>query len=92
MLDWPTWHVDLLLSAGGIVASWFAGKDTPGFLALQVGFGMLVLAAIVCLFASLPVLVGNWRSRSPRRASRRPGLRLPNCEPGFGRDAAGIRP
>jgi hypothetical protein len=63
MLDWPTWPTDLLLSAGGIVASWFLGINTPGFLALQVGFGMFVLAVIVCLFASLPILVGNWRSR-----------------------------
>jgi hypothetical protein len=68
MLDWPTWHVDLLLSAGGIVASWFVGKYTPGFLALQVGFAMFMLAVIVCLFATLPILVGNWRSR-PNRTS-----------------------
>jgi hypothetical protein len=56
------------MSAGGIVASWFANKNTPGFLALQTGFSMLVLAAIVILFASLPVLIGNWRSR-PNRTS-----------------------
>ena len=51
-----------------IVASWFADKNTPSFLALQIGFAMLVLAAIVSLFAFLPILVGNWRSR-PNRTS-----------------------
>jgi hypothetical protein len=50
----------------------FAGKNTPSFLALQIGFAMLVLAAIVSLFAFLPVLVGNWRSRPNR-------IELPNA-------------
>ena len=68
MVDWLTWPAELLLSAGGIIADWFAGKNTPSFLALQIGFAMLVLAAIVSLFAFLPVLVGNWRSR-PNRTS-----------------------
>jgi hypothetical protein len=68
MVDWLTWPAELLLSAGGIVASWFADKNTPSFLALQIGFAMLVLAAIVTLFAFLPVLVGNWRS-PPNRTS-----------------------
>jgi hypothetical protein len=68
MLNWSTWPVDLLLSAGGTVVSWFIVKNTPGFLALQVGFAMFALAVIVCLFATLPILVGNWRSR-PNRTS-----------------------
>jgi hypothetical protein len=70
MVDWLTWPADLLLSAGGIVAGWFADKEknTPSFLALQIGFTMLMLAAIVGLLASLPILVGNWRSR-PNRTS-----------------------
>jgi hypothetical protein len=63
MVDWLTWPAELLLSAGGIVASWFADKNTPSFLSLQIGFTMLALAAIVSLFAFLPILVGNWRSR-----------------------------
>jgi hypothetical protein len=62
MVDWLTWPVQLLLSAGGIIASWFANKDTPTFLSLQVGFAFLVLAAIAILFAFLATLVGNWRS------------------------------
>ena len=68
MVDWLTWPAELLLSAGGIVASWFAGKNTPTFLALQIGFAMLALAAILTLFAFLLILVGNWRSR-PNRTS-----------------------
>ena len=68
MVDWLTWPAELLLSAGGIIASWFADKNTPSLLSLQVGFAMLVLTAIVTLFAFLPVLVGNWRS-PPNRTS-----------------------
>jgi len=68
MVDWLTWPAELLMSAGGIVASWFANKNAPSFLALQTGFSMLVLAAIVVLFAFVPVLIGNWRSR-PNRTS-----------------------
>jgi hypothetical protein len=68
MVDWLTWPAELLLSAGAVVASWFVDKNTPSFLSLQVGFAMLVLAAIVCLFAFLPVLVGNWWS-PPNRTS-----------------------
>jgi len=63
MVDWRTWPVDLLLSAGGIVASWFASKDTPSFVALQMGFALVVLAAVVSLFAYLPALIGYLRSR-----------------------------
>jgi hypothetical protein len=32
MADWILWPADALLSAGAYVASWFASKDTPGFL------------------------------------------------------------
>jgi hypothetical protein len=64
MVDWLTWPADLLLSAGGIIAGWFASKGTPRYTALQMGFAVLVLAAIVSLFAYLPSLIGYWRSRS----------------------------
>ena len=66
MVDWLNWAADLLQSAGAIVAGWFADKNTPSFLVLQTGFTMFVLAAIVILFACLPVLVGNWWSRTDR--------------------------
>jgi hypothetical protein len=36
MVDWLTWPADLLLSAGGILAGWFASKDTPSYTALQM--------------------------------------------------------
>jgi hypothetical protein len=64
MVDWLTWPAELVLSAGGIVASWFVGKDSLSFVALQMGFALVVLAAIVSLFAYLPMLVGYWRSLS----------------------------
>jgi hypothetical protein len=64
MADWITWPAQLVLSAGGIVASWFVSKDSLSFVALQMGFALLVLAAVVSLFAFLPTLVGYWRSRS----------------------------
>jgi len=64
MVDWLTWPAELLLSAGGIIASWFVSKDAPSFPAIQMGFGLLVLAAVVSLFAFLPTLVRYWRSRS----------------------------
>ena len=65
MVDWLTWPAELVLGAGGIVASWFVSKDSLSFVALQMGFALLVLAAaVVSLFAYLPALVGYWRSRS----------------------------
>ena len=64
MIDWLTWPAELVLSAGGIVASWFVGRDSLSFVALQMGFALVVLAAIVSLFAYLPAFVGYWRSRS----------------------------
>ena len=51
MVDWLTWPAELVLSAGGIVASWFVSKDSISFVALQMGFALVVLAAIVSLFA-----------------------------------------
>src|SRR6516165_8167980 len=64
MVDWLTWPAELVLGAGGIVASWFVSKDSLSFVALQMGFALVVLAAIVSLFAYLPALVRYWRSRS----------------------------
>ena len=64
MVDWLTWPAELLLNAGGIVASWFVSKDSISFVALQMGFALLVLAGVVSLFAYFPALVGYWRSRS----------------------------
>ena len=61
MVDWLTWPAELVLSAGGTVASWFVSRDSLSFVALQMGFALLVLAAVVSLFAYLPALVGYWR-------------------------------
>jgi hypothetical protein len=68
MTDWITWPAQLVLSAGGVVASWFVSRDSLGFVDLQMGFALLVLAAIVCVFAFWPTLVSNRRSR-PNRTS-----------------------
>ena len=38
MIDWLTWLAELVLSAGGIVASWFVSRDSMSFIALQMGF------------------------------------------------------
>ena len=35
MVDWLTWPAQLILSVGGIVASWFVTKDSLSFVALQ---------------------------------------------------------
>ena len=64
MVDWLTWPAELVLGAGGIVASWFVSKDSLSFVALQMGFALVVLAAVVSLFAYLPALFGYLRSRS----------------------------
>ena len=56
IVDWLTWPAELLLSAGGIIASWFVGKDAPSFPAIQMGFGLLVLAGCsvaFCIFANV---------------------------------------
>ena len=44
MVDWLTWPAELILNAGGIVARWFVGKDSLSFVALQMGFALVVLA------------------------------------------------
>ena len=62
MVDWLTWPAELVLSAAGIVATWFVSRDSMSFIALQMGFALIVLAGIVSLFAYLPV-DRNLRSR-----------------------------
>ncbi|MGB6754370.1 MAG: hypothetical protein WBE71_17850 [Xanthobacteraceae bacterium] len=63
MLDWLTWPADLLLNAGGVVAGWFVSKDTTSFTVIQMGFGTLVLAAVVSAIVFWQSLVEFWRSR-----------------------------
>ena len=36
MLDWLTWHADLLLNAAAVVASWFVSKDATSFVVIQM--------------------------------------------------------
>jgi hypothetical protein len=63
MLDWLSWPADLLLNAGGVVASWFVSKDAPSFVVVQMMVATLVLAAIVSVFVYWQLLVEFWQSR-----------------------------
>ena len=67
MLDWLTWPADLLLNAGGLVASWFDSKEMSSFVIIQMMVATLVLAAIVSAIAYWQSLVEYWQSlRKPR--------------------------
>jgi hypothetical protein len=63
MLDWLSWPAELLLNAGGVVASWFVSKDAPSFVVLQMMVATLVLAAVVSAFVYWQSLVEFWQSR-----------------------------
>ena len=56
MFDWVTWPADILLSAGGVVASWLIDKDAPNFDTVQMMSAILVLAGAVALIAYLQTL------------------------------------
>jgi hypothetical protein len=62
MLDWLTWPADLLLSAGGAVASLFVSPDEPSFLLIQMMVATLVLAAIASMIVWSQSLVDYLRS------------------------------
>jgi hypothetical protein len=63
LVDWLTWPADELLRIGGVVGSWFFGKDDTGFTLVQMGFATLVLAAFVALVVFWQALVEYCRSR-----------------------------
>ena len=63
MLDWLSWPADLLLNAGGVVASWFVSKDAPSFVVIQMMIATLVLAAVVSACVYWQSLVEYWQSR-----------------------------
>jgi hypothetical protein len=67
ILDWLTWPADLLLRAGGFVASWFFSKDATSFTVVQMMFATLVLAAfvslIVCWQSLLEYCWSLWKNR-----------------------------
>ena len=73
MLDWLTWPADLLLSAGGYVASWFFSKEATSFVVVQMMFATLVLAAIMSLIVYWQTLFDYLRSRGKASAgTKRP--------------------
>ena len=49
------WFADLLLGAGGAVASWIMSTDATGFPVLQMMIATIVLAAVVAVIV-------YWRS------------------------------
>ena len=63
MADWILGPADALLSAGAYIASWFASKDTPGFLLPQMMMATLVLATVVSVIVYWQSLVDYCRSR-----------------------------
>jgi hypothetical protein len=63
MLDWLSWPADLLLNAGGAVASLFVSKEAASFVVIQMMVATLVLAAVVSAIVYWQSLVEYWRSR-----------------------------
>ena len=63
MLDWLSWPADLLLNAGGLVASWFVSKDASSFVVIQAMVATLVLAAVVSIFVYWQSLIEYFQSR-----------------------------
>ncbi len=61
MLDWLTWPADWLLSAGGVVASWFVSKDDPSFVVIQMMVATLIMAAVVALIVYWQSVAEYWR-------------------------------
>jgi threonine/homoserine/homoserine lactone efflux protein len=78
MLDWLLWPSDLLLSAGGMIASLFISKDAPSFVAVQMVVATMVLAAIVCAIVCaiayapslLRYLRSIWRTPATKHPSK----------------------
>jgi hypothetical protein len=72
MLDWLTWPADWLLSAGGVVASWFVSKDkdAASFAGMQMMIATLVLAAVVAVIVYWRNLAdfiwSQWKTRMKR--------------------------
>ena len=62
MLNWLSSPADLLLDAGGFVASWFVSTEAPSFVVIQMMVATLVLAAVVSAFVFWQSLIEYWRS------------------------------
>jgi len=67
MLDWLVWPANLLLDAGGAVASLFISEDDPGFAVIQMMVATLVLAAVVAVAVYWQTLVEYWQTRFKSR-------------------------
>ena len=74
--DWLSWPADLLLKAGGWLASWFFDKDAESFIVEQMMFATLVLGAVVALIVYWQTVVQYWESLwKSRHPTGRPGSR-----------------
>ncbi len=73
MPDWLTWPADLLLRIGGIITSWFVGKDEISFAGIQTMAAILALAALVASIVYGQSLAEfAWLALQSRRRRRRP--------------------
>jgi|SoiMethySBSTD1v2_1073268.scaffolds.fasta_scaffold375877_2 hypothetical protein len=61
------WFSDLLLGAGGAVASFIMNTDAVGFPVLQMMIATLVLAAVVATIVYWRSLLDYWHSHRRRR-------------------------
>lgn len=58
--------VRLLLIVGGMVASWFVGRETNTFLVMQSMFALLALTAMVAIAAFWPSIKAKITGVPPR--------------------------
>ena len=73
MPDWLTWPADLLLGIGGLVTSWFVGKDEASFVGIQTMVAILALAVLVASIVYGQSLAEFVRSAlQARRRTRQP--------------------
>ena len=72
MIDWLTWPADLLLSAGGWVASWFVSRDASSFVVVQMMVATLVLGAFVAAIVYWETLLEYCRALWKTGRMKRP--------------------
>lgn len=59
------WFIRILLMLGGVVASWFAGRQTASFPVLEAMFTLLLITVFVAIVAYWPFLV-RFFGKQPR--------------------------
>jgi hypothetical protein len=61
-----TWIVRALLVLAGVIASWFIGKDAPGFASVQMTIATLLFVAVVAVAAFWPLPYKRRHAGKPR--------------------------